>query len=94
MDGEAIADEDYKAIDELITFEKNKTTAKVSIDIIDDDDWEPDENFYVELYDTKSGQRLPGEDTRTTITIIDDDKPGNLSFAKRIVPALISEKSV
>jgi len=55
---------------------------EVSIKIVDDDNWEPDEDFYVELYDPESAakERLPGEDTRTRITIIDDDRPGILAF--------------
>lgn len=61
---------------------------------MDDDAWEPDENFYVELYDPKTDAKLPGEDTKTTVTIIDDDKPGNLTFAKRMMPALIQEDTV
>ena len=77
-----------------ITFEKGNTSYKISIDIVDDDSWEPDENFSVELYDPKTDQRLPGEDTRTIVTIIDDDKPGNLCFAKRLVPALSSNATV
>jgi len=76
--GEAIAGEDYFAIDEVLTFGKNQTFAKVTIKIIDDDGWEPDENFYVELYDIETRIKLEGADTETKVTIIDDDKPGNL----------------
>lgn len=51
--------------------------------IIDDDGWEPDEDFYVELYDAKTDARLMGEDTRTRVTILDDDKPGMLVFEEK-----------
>ena len=51
--------------------------------IIDDDGWEPDEDFYVELYDARTGNRLIGEDTRTRVTILDDDKPGTLVFEEK-----------
>ena len=51
--------------------------------IIDDDGWEPDEDFYVELYDKTTGNRLIGEDTRTRVTILDDDKPGMLVFEEK-----------
>lgn len=51
--------------------------------IIDDDGWEPDEDFYVELYDARTGNRLMGEDTRTRVTILDDDKPGTLVFEEK-----------
>lgn len=77
-DGEALAGEDYVAIDEQVVFNENATFQKVNIKIIDDDGWEPDENFYVELYDLDTGKKLEGADTETKVTIIDDDKPGNL----------------
>lgn len=51
--------------------------------IIDDDGWEPDEDFFVELYDAGTGSRLLGEDTRTRVTILDDDKPGMLVFEEK-----------
>lgn len=48
----------------------------MKIEIIDDDSWEPDEDFYVQLYDPDTSEELEGQDTKTRITIIDDDKPG------------------
>jgi solute carrier family 8 (sodium/calcium exchanger) len=95
IEGEAKEQEDYIPIDEILKFEKSETTKTIKIKIVDDEGWEPDENFYVELYqkdgnDQKS--KLPGQDTRTIVTIIDDDKPGNLSFGKRMVPALITSE--
>lgn len=33
-------------------------------------------------------------DSETKVTIIDDDKPGNLQFAKRLVPALSTNDTV
>lgn len=55
----------------------------VNIKIIDDEGIEPDEEFFVELYDPATKQRLPGEDTRTKVTILDDDKPGIFGFEYR-----------
>ena len=52
----------------------------MEIEILDDDGWEPDEDFYVEIYDTETLDKLPGDDTMCTVTIIDDDKPGILGF--------------
>lgn len=60
-----------------------KKEAEVQIKIIDDENWEPDEDFFVELYNVSDGQRLMGEDTRTRITIMDDDRPGMLAFAEK-----------
>ena len=37
---------------------------------------------------------MEGADTETKITIIDDDKPGNLQFATRLVPALVTNDKV
>jgi hypothetical protein len=53
------------------------------VKIVDDDDWEPDEDFFVELYDEGSKNRLLGDDTRTRVTILDDDKPGMLVFEEK-----------
>lgn len=83
LDGDALADEDYTAIDEKVDFRSGQGEAEVSVKIIDDEGWEPDEDFYVECYDLATGQRLPGEDTRTRVTILDDDKPGMLVFAEK-----------
>ena len=50
------------------------------VTINDDDNWVPDEDFFVQLYDPNSMAELQGKDTRTRVTIIDDDKPGQISF--------------
>lgn len=55
----------------------------MAVKILDDDAWEPDEDFYVELYDEGTKNRLVGEDTRTRVTILDDDKPGVLVFEEK-----------
>lgn len=83
VDGDALAGEDYEPIDEKIQFKSGQTEAEVQVGIIDDEGWEPDEDFYVELVDVTSGNRLLGEDTRTRITILDDDKPGMLVFEEK-----------
>ena len=42
--------------------------------IFDDDKWEPDEDFFIQICNI-GDDHLEGEDTRTRITIIDDDAP-------------------
>ena len=37
----------------------------------------------MEIYDPATGNRLMGEDTRTRVTILDDDKPGMLVFEEK-----------
>lgn len=68
------------------------------IKIFDDDEWEPDEDFFVDLYELIDDIEVPankvnpeelnilrmiGGDTATRVTIIDDDKPGELVFAEK-----------
>ena len=84
-DGEAIAEDDYMPIDEKVIFKSGQASQEVSVRILDDDQWEPDEDFYVELVDGPgpTAQRLLGEDTRTRVTILDDDAPGMLVFEEK-----------
>jgi hypothetical protein len=52
----------------------------VKIAIIDNDEWEPDMDFHVEIYELETGKRFSGDDTRTVVTILDEDFPGTLGF--------------
>ena len=80
----ATAPKDYTHCDEVITIKKREQEKKIYIPVVDDDEWEPDLDFFVELYDpTKmegEGDRLPGDDTRCKVTILDEDFPGSLGF--------------
>lgn len=53
--------------------------------IKDDDEWEPDEDFFVQLYkpNNEVDEELTGKDCRTKITIIDDDKPGMIVLKEK-----------
>jgi solute carrier family 8 (sodium/calcium exchanger) len=72
-DKEALAGEDYEAVDTVLEFGASDAVKYVDVKIMDDDDWEPDEDFYVQLKDPESGTNLVGKDCRTRVTIIDDD---------------------
>lgn len=37
----------------------------------------------MELYDVNTKAKLAGDDTRTRVTIMDDDRPGMLAFAEK-----------
>ena len=81
VDGTAKANADYKPIDLEYTFKKREREAEkvFEVDIIDDNEWSPDLDFFAELYDPEEkGEkaRYPGDDTRTKVTILDDDSPG------------------
>ncbi len=72
---------DFAPLDTVVDFGNNEW-AEVQIKIIDDEQWEPDKEFAVELFDASSGEALPRRDTRCTVLILDDDKPGFLSFGE------------
>lgn len=76
----ATPDEDYKSLDILLEFKKGQGVKTIEVEILDDDEWEPDEDFFVQLYKEGSNEELTGRDARTKITIIDDDKPGMIIF--------------
>lgn len=84
-DDTAVSPKDYQAIDQEIKFGKREHEKKIEIPIIDDEEWNPDLEFWVELYDpTKTEQgyddRLPGDDTKCKVTILDEDFPGTIQF--------------
>lgn len=61
--------------------------------IKDDEEWEPDEDFYVQLYSVADDKPLPNKDVRTRVTIIDDDKPGQICFQEpKIVTVLATDE--
>eukprot|EP00095_Tigriopus_kingsejongensis_P006604 snap_masked-scaffold634_size121673-processed-gene-0.12 protein:Tk06604 transcript:snap_masked-scaffold634_size121673-processed-gene-0.12-mRNA-1 annotation:"hypothetical protein DAPPUDRAFT_328233" len=86
IDGSALEDEDYQPINEILTFVPDEMEKEIGVTIIDDNQWEPDEEFFIKL------TLCPGEDSenvrlgRTSImeiTILNDDEPGLLQFEKR-----------
>lgn len=64
--------DDYIPIDEIIKI--SYLEYKLEVKIVDDEGLEPDEDFYIEIYDPITKKRLIGDDTLTTVTIVDDAK--------------------
>jgi len=83
LDAEAKAGEDYEELVEELSFKGGEEIKHVQIKINDDENWEPDEDFHVQLYDPETRKPLEGQDTKTTVTIIDDDKPGQICFEEQ-----------
>tara|TARA_B110000285_G_scaffold231556_1_gene300533 strand:+ start:1605 stop:1898 length:294 start_codon:yes stop_codon:yes gene_type:complete len=62
---------DYKDIDEHHSFGTTDDKIVIHVPIVDNNEWEPDLDFLVELYDINTGKRLSGDDTQTRVTILD-----------------------
>lgn len=55
---------------------------QVKITIFDNNNWQPDLDFYIEIYDPNGAghPKFFGDDTRCKVTILDEDFPGCLTF--------------
>ncbi|CAG0887576.1 unnamed protein product [Darwinula stevensoni] len=85
IDGSAEAGQDYVKIQEVLEFEPNETEKMIEVEILNDEQWEPDEEFFLKL-NLVSGEEDGVELGRINvleITILNDDNPGTLMFKKR-----------
>lgn len=73
---------------------KREGEKTIEVDIIDNEDCQPDLDFYVEIYDIRTGERLEGDDTECKVTILDEDFPGKLGFANTEVQAMKSQETI
>jgi len=80
LDDTASSPADYAEKDSLIEFKDGEETADFFVSIVNDDSFEPDEDFLIQLYDPNSEKKLEGRDTQVRVTILDDDQPGKLVF--------------
>lgn len=85
IDGSAVVEEDYKPLNETLTFEPNERTKEIGLEIVDDNQWEPDEEFFVKLtlIPQESENIRLGRTSIMEITILNDDEPGTITFEKR-----------
>lgn len=94
IDGTATAGDDYIAVDGYLTFAPGCEEMELPVKIIDDVEWEEDEVFYVELELAEGitpDVAVLGQIPRTTVTIINDDEPGQLAFEQQV--ATVKESS-
>jgi hypothetical protein len=47
IDAEALAGEDYEAVDKELVFKAGEAQLSIDVKIHDDDSWEPDEDFHI-----------------------------------------------
>uniref|UniRef100_A0A061RZ87 Sodium calcium exchanger 3 isoform 3 n=1 Tax=Tetraselmis sp. GSL018 TaxID=582737 RepID=A0A061RZ87_9CHLO len=81
VEGTAKPESDYVHTQGTLILKPNQTEAKISVEIVDDDINETDEEFYVELFDPKQCM-VRKNVSRATVVIIDDDNPGMLMFSQ------------
>lgn len=85
-DGTATSGKDFKDTRGVITFAEGQLTQTISVKIIDDEEVEEDENFYIHLdpeniIATRTNPYKVRKDGDVTcVKIIDDDEPGNIGF--------------
>ena len=80
MNGTAVAHEDYIPFDQEVKFDANEELRQVHIEIVDDNEWEPDEFFFVKLQipKTHDGSQIDenvalGNLAISQVVIINDD---------------------
>eukprot|EP00054_Salpingoeca_dolichothecata_P007241 m.42043 g.42043 ORF g.42043 m.42043 type:complete len:801 (+) comp16946_c0_seq2:53-2455(+) len=79
----ATPDEDYVSISGTINFAAHEWQKTIEVEIIDDDEVEPDETFCVILENVQPATwELPDRLKKSIVCIIDDDKPGEITFAE------------
>lgn len=99
IDGTAQENEDYIPINQIIVFEPNETEKQITVEIVNDNQWEPDEEFFLKLTlvddevldDNSSIKEIEEKEEKVQlgrisimeITILNDDEPGVISFPKR-----------
>jgi len=86
IDGSAIEGEDFKAVNEILTFEPGEREKLIGVTIVDDNQWEPDEEFFLKLsivYGEDLEKVKLGRTSIMEIMILNDDEPGTFQFEKR-----------
>lgn len=90
--GTAETPDDYEAFQKMIKMRAGEKETQIQIKVIDDNIWEPDKDFYVEICESKAGDRLIGDDTMCTVTILDEDQPGMIGFDAKVMQVRAKDK--
>ena len=75
INGTAMSGSDYEAKKDVLVFKPGETLKHIDITIIDDNEWEENEVFFLKLcrFDYKDDTVEIGEQSITEVTIINDD---------------------
>lgn len=95
-DGTAVCGEDYIHNSGVLEFKAQETSKTIDIEVIDDNEWEPDEHFFVRLLSphSNSGDAMRLTMATCQVWIIDNDNPGKVGFESKTVTALETDNSV
>jgi len=98
-DGTAVCGEDYIHTAGVLDFKPGVTEATIEVEVIDDNEWEPDEHFFVRLFNPQatgadSKEKVHLDVATTQVWILNDDDPGKVSFAGKTMHALDTDDSV
>ena len=100
INGTATSPNYYEHFQDTISMGSGETEKQIEIIILDNEEWGPDLDFYIELFeantkpDDQNSYRLTGDDTRCTVTILDEDNPGSISFIETEIKAFRADKNV
>ncbi|XP_057365028.1 sodium/calcium exchanger 3-like isoform X2 [Daphnia carinata] len=88
IDGSAVGGEDFVALNQMVVFEANEVEKQVMVEILDDTQYEPDEQFYLKLSLTgtrtsKQQDVALGRISIMEVTVLNDDDPGTITFEER-----------
>ena len=73
IDKQAVNNRDYIGGEDVVHFKHGETNQLIKIPIIDDMEFEKDENFEIELFEPEGGAKI-GKINRTAVTITNDDE--------------------
>lgn len=91
-DGTATGGEDYIHTAGALQFKADEPERLIEIEIIDDNEWQPDQHFFVRLFNPSDGLNI-GVAT-TQVIILNDDNPGKIGFKSKTMHAVDTETLV
>jgi len=87
IEGTATETQDYVPINKVVTFPPGEDKLTLDVEIVNDNQWEPDEEFYLRLSllnEQKERENVQlGRVSIMEIVILNDDEPGTISFQRR-----------
>jgi len=87
IEGTATETQDYVPINKVVTFAPGEEKLTLDVEIVNDNQWEPDEEFYLRmslLNEQKERENVQlGRVSIMEIVILNDDEPGTISFQRR-----------